>query len=164
MLGLPDQRLSGVFSTLGSYFVSFQSVLFRPQTQIRIFLILNLQITIPNLELFPNRILIKLPRIAFPTIVLPKDDRTDYAQKGTTGSSILDHNFGLTWAQADTASAACPEHPGGLDMPSITFAAVICDAEDPCSVNTAYDPESSFTMSPWSTIRPRIFEVTDVHQ
>ena len=34
---------------------------------------------------------------------------------------------------------------------SITFAAVICDADDPCSVNTAYAPESSFTMSPWST-------------
>ena len=27
---------------------------------------------------------------------------------------------------------------------SITFAAVICDADDPCSVNTAQDPESSF--------------------
>ena len=27
---------------------------------------------------------------------------------------------------------------------------VIWDAEDPCSVNTAYDPESSFTMSPRS--------------
>ena len=24
--------------------------------------------------------------------------------------------------------------------------AVICDADDPCSVNTAYDPGSSFTM------------------
>ena len=36
---------------------------------------------------------------------------------------------------------------------SITFAAVIRDADDPCSVNTAHDPESSFTMSPRSTIR-----------
>ena len=26
----------------------------------------------------------------------------------------------------------------------MTYAAVICDADDPCSVDTAYDPESSF--------------------
>ena len=32
---------------------------------------------------------------------------------------------------------ACPAHPGSLDMISMTFAAVICDADDPCSVNTA---------------------------
>ena len=31
---------------------------------------------------------------------------------------------------------------------SITFAAVMCDADDPSSVNTAYEPESFFTMSP----------------
>ena len=46
------------------------------------------------------------------------------------------NNFGassiLTWVQADTASAACPAHPGNLDMISMTFAAVICDADDPC--------------------------------
>ena len=30
---------------------------------------------------------------------------------------------------------------------SMTLAAVISDADDPCSVNTAYDPETSFTMS-----------------
>ena len=40
----------------------------------------------------------------------------------------------------DAASAACPAHPGSLDGMSMTFAAVICDADDPCSVNTAYDP------------------------
>ena len=37
----------------------------------------------------------------------------------------------------DTASAACPAHPGSLDMISMTFAAVIGDADVPCSVNTA---------------------------
>ena len=50
-------------------------------------------------------------------------------------------NFGassfLTWFSADTASAACPAQPGSLEMISMTFAAVICDADDPCSVNTA---------------------------
>ena len=60
---------------------------------------------------------------------------------------------------ADTTSAACPAHPGSLEMISITFAAVICDADDPCSVNTAQEPESSVTMSPWSTTRPLLFLV-----
>ena len=43
----------------------------------------------------------------------------------------------LTLCKDDIASAACPAHPGSLAMTSITFAAVICDADDPCSVNTA---------------------------
>ena len=47
--------------------------------------------------------------------------------------------------------------PGSLDMISIPFAAVICDADDPCSVNTTCDPESSFAMSPRSTTRPLYF-------
>ena len=38
---------------------------------------------------------------------------------------------------ADTASAACPEHPGSLEKISMTFAAVVCIADDPCSVKTA---------------------------
>ena len=36
----------------------------------------------------------------------------------------------LTWVSPDTASAACPAHPCGLDFMSMTFAAVICDADD----------------------------------
>ena len=39
----------------------------------------------------------------------------------------------------------------------MTFAAFICDADDPCSVNNAQDPESSFTASPRSTTRPLYF-------
>ena len=31
----------------------------------------------PNLELFSNRVLVELFQIAFPTTVLPEDDRTD---------------------------------------------------------------------------------------
>ena len=80
----------------------------------------------------------------------------------------------LTLVSSDTASAAGPAHPGSLEIMSMTFVAVICDADDPCSVNTAYDPESSFTMSPRSTTRPlyvlklriqlRILEMTEIHQ
>ena len=43
----------------------------------------------------------------------------------------------FTGVKADTASAACPAQPGNLEMISMTFAAVTCDADDPCSVNTA---------------------------
>ena len=46
----------------------------------------------------------------------------------------------FTWVKADTASAACRARPGSLDMIPMTFTAVICDADDPCSVNTAYEP------------------------
>ena len=61
------------------------------------------------------------------------------------------------WVSADTVSAACPAQPGNLEMISMTSAAVICDADDPSSVNTAEDPESSFTISPRSTTRPLYF-------
>ena len=37
----------------------------------------------------------------------------------------------------------CPVHPGSLEMTFRTLAAVMCDAEDPCSVNAAYEPESA---------------------
>ena len=58
----------------------------------------------------------------------------------------------LTWVSANTASAACPAQPGSLAMTS-----VICDADGPCSINTACDPESSFTVSPRSTTLPLYF-------
>ena len=107
-----------------------------------------------------------------------------FRSRGTTGSSILDHDFGhlcrdrriqmsghsdfgifnnlwassiFTWVQAGTASAACPSKPDNLEMISMILAAVICDAEDPCSVNTAKDPELSFTISPRRTTRPLYF-------
>ena len=63
----------------------------------------------------------------------------------------------LTWVKADTASAACPAHRGSLEIMSMTFAAVIWDADEPCSINTAYEPESSFTKSPRSTTLPLYF-------
>ena len=107
-----------------------------------------------------------------------------FRSRGMTGSSILDHDFGhlcrgkriqmsghsdfgilknlwtssiFTWVWTDTASAACPSQPGKLEMISMILAAVIWDTEDPCSVNTAWDPELSFTISPRSTTRPLYF-------
>ena len=80
----------------------------------------------------------------------------------------------LTWVLADTAYAACPSHPGSLEIMSMTFAAVICDADDPCSVNTAFAPESSYTMSTRNTTlplyfryrgsKPRILKVTKINR
>ena len=52
-------------------------------------------------------------------------------------SIILEHLPFFTLVQADTASDACPAHPDNLDMISMIFAAVICDADEPCSMNTA---------------------------
>ena len=69
----------------------------------------------------------------------------------------LEHPSFLTWVLADTASAACPSQSGNFATKSMTFAAVMCDADDPWSVNTACDPESSFTMSPRSTTLPLHF-------
>ena len=92
-----------------------------------------------------------------------------FRSKCTTGSSMLAHGFGhscrgsrihssgysdseilsnlgassnFTWVSADTASAACPSQSGNLATTSITFSAVIWDADEPCSVKTAKAPES----------------------
>ena len=54
---------------------------------------------------------------------------------------VIFSNFGApsiyTWVFADTASAACLVQSSSLAMTSITLAAVIWDADEPCSVNTA---------------------------
>ena len=103
-------------------------------------------------KLFPNGVPIELSQIAFPIIVLPEDDRTDSFREErldlpywtmilaicVVGRQIqisghsdfgifnnVDASSILTCVQADTASAACPEHPGSLDTLSMTFAAVI---------------------------------------
>ena len=201
MLVLPNQLLYWVLSTSDQCFVSFQPILCHPHTQIRIILLHGVQKSIPNWKLSPNRILIRFSQIAFSHNSPAKGWPYRFRSRGKTGSSILDHDFGhlcrgrriqmsrhsdlgifynfgaysiFTWVQADTASAACPAHPGSLDLISMPFAAVICDAEEPCSVNTAWDPESSFTISPLSTTRPLVFlvlclqldilQTTDVHQ
>ena len=57
---------------------------------------------------------------------------SDFGIFNNVGASSL-----FTWVQADIASAACPAHPGSLAMTTITFVAVICDADEPCSVHSA---------------------------
>ena len=104
--------------------------------------------TFPIWKPSPNRISIGFSHIAFPKTVLPKDDHIDFAQEERLGLSywtmilaicvVVDEskcldipifqflkNFGassiLTWVLADAASPACPEHPGSLDMISMTL-------------------------------------------
>ena len=74
--------------------------------------------------------------------------QSDFGSFSKRGASYI-----FTWVSADTASAAYPAQSGGLAMTSVTFAAVICDADEPCSVNTAYEP----AMSPRSTTQPLYF-------
>ena len=50
-----------------------------------------------------------------------------------------------------------PKKFGASSIFTWDFAVVMYDAEDLCSVNTAYEPESSFTTSPRTTTRPLYF-------
>ena len=73
------------FHTSDQDFVSFQPILCRPHTQIRIILFHDVQRDIPNLEFSPSHVSIGFSQIAIPIIVLPKDDRTDSAQEEKQG-------------------------------------------------------------------------------
>ena len=81
MLVLPNQLLYEVLSTPDQCFVSFQPILCHPLTKIRINLLHGVRISIPNWKPSPNRTSIGFSQIAFPITVLPKDDRTDFAQE-----------------------------------------------------------------------------------
>ena len=69
------------FSTSDQCYVSFQPITCHPHTQIRITLFHYVQRDIPNLEFSPSHASIGFSQIAFPIIVLPKDDRTDSFQE-----------------------------------------------------------------------------------
>ena len=58
-----------------------QPILCHPHTQIRIILFNDVQRDIHNLEFSPSHVSIGFSQIAFPIIVLPKDDRTDSFQE-----------------------------------------------------------------------------------
>ena len=136
------------------YFPHWINVLFlssqflcHPHTQIRTILFHDEQRDIPNLEFCPIHVSKGFSQIAFPIIVLPKDDHTDLAQEERLGlpywTMILAllcrgrrilmfghsdfgtfNNFGAssisTWGSADAASVAYPADPGSLDMISTT--------------------------------------------
>ena len=97
-------------------------------------------------ELFPNHVPIELSQIAFSRRVLPEGDRTN---------SFREKRLGLPhWTMISAICALVDAQPGSLEIMSMIYAAVIWDADDLSSVNTAYEPGSSFTMSPRSTTLP----------
>ena len=164
MLVLPNQLLCWVLSTSDQGFVSFQPMWCHPHTLIRLILFHGVRIKHSQFETFSQPYFNRFSQIAFPIEVLAKGWPYRFRSRGTTGSSILDHDYGhlcrgrriqmsghsdlwifsnfrassiFTWVLADTPSASCPSQPGNLNMISLTFAAVICDADDPCSLNAA---------------------------
>ena len=164
MLFLPNQLLYKVVSTSDHEFVSFQPILCHPHTQIRIILFHDVQRDIPNLEFSPSHALIGFSQIAFPIIVLPKGDRTDSFREERLDlpyltmiqaicvvadeskcldipilqfSTICEHLPFLLGYKLILRQLPCPSQPGNLEMISMTFAAFICNTDDPCSVNTA---------------------------
>ena len=79
----------------------------------------------------------------------------------------------FTWVYTDTTSATCPSQTGSLATTPITLATVMCDANEPSSVNTAYgrlifdnvtsEYDSTFTLLKLC-FQLRILEMTDVRQ
>ena len=82
---LPNRLLCCVLSTSDQDFVSFEPILCHQHTQMRINLFHDVQRDIPNLKLSSSHASIGFSQIAFSTIVLPKDDRTDSAQEERLG-------------------------------------------------------------------------------
>ena len=85
MSALPINVFHSYFPSRIHVFCFCLPVWFRPRVQIRIVLFRGWEISIPNLELFSNRVPTELSRFVFPTIFLPKDDRTDSAQEEQPG-------------------------------------------------------------------------------
>ena len=166
MLVLPNRLLCWVVSTSDQDFVSFQPILWHPHTQTGIILFHDVQRDIPNLEFSPNPCFNRTFSNCLSHNSPAEGWPYRFRSRGTTGSSIQDYDLDFlcrgrriqlsgqsdlgifnnlwassifTWVLADTASAACPSQPGNLEMISLILAAVIGDAEDPCSVNTAKD-------------------------
>ena len=86
MLVLPNWLHCSVLSTSDQCFVSFLPKWCHPHTQIRIILFHGVGISVPNWKpLLPTVLQQDFLKIAFPITVLPKDDRTDFAQEERLG-------------------------------------------------------------------------------
>ena len=101
--GIHDQRKMLFFqiSFFIEYFPHRTNVLFLsiqflclPHTQIRIIFFHGVRISTPNWKPSPNRTSIGFCQIVVPITVLPKDDRTDFAQEERLGLPLLEHDFG----------------------------------------------------------------------
>ena len=115
MLVLPNQLLCWVVSTSDQDFVSFQTILCHPHTQIRMTLF-TMYKEIPNLEFSPSHVSIGLSQIAFPMIVLPKDDRTDFVQE---------ERLGLPYWTVILAICVVVDESKCLDIPILEFSTIL---------------------------------------
>ena len=88
-----------------------------PHTQIRIILFHDERRDIPNLEFSPIHVSIGLSQIAFPIIVLPKDDHTDFVQE---------ERLGLPYWTMILAICVVVDESKCLDTPILDFL-IICE-------------------------------------
>ena len=116
MLVLPNQLLYWVLSTSDQYCNSFQPIVCHPRTQIRIILFHDERRDIPNLEFSPSHVSIGFSQIAFPIIVLPKDDHTDFAQE---------ERLGLPYWTMILAICVVVDESKCLDTPILEFSIIL---------------------------------------
>ena len=88
-----------------------------PHTQIRIILFDGVRKDIPNLEFSPSHASIGFSQIAFPIIILPKDDRTGFAQE---------ERLGLRYWTMTLAICVVVDESKCLDSPILEFS-IICE-------------------------------------
>ena len=117
MLVLPNRLLHWVLSTSDQDFVSFQPNLYHPHTQIRIILFHDERRDIPNLEFAPSHVSKWFSQIAFPIIVLPENDRTDFA---------WEERLGLPYWTMILAICVVVDESKCLDTPILEFS-IICE-------------------------------------
>ena len=89
-----------------------------PHTQIRKILFHDVQRDMPNLEFSPSHVSIGYSQIAFPTIVLPKDDSTDFAQE---------ERLGLLYWTMIWAICVVVDESKCLDIPIFGFFSIILE-------------------------------------
>ena len=81
-------------STWEPYSASFKPIQSYPRIPIRIILVFDEHIDIPNLVLLRYRVPTELPRTVFPTIVLPMGVHINFVQDVPRDLQWLDHDFG----------------------------------------------------------------------
>ena len=140
-----------------TYSAFFQPSKNHPRSQIRMILVFDERTDVSNRVLSPVLVPIELPQTVFPTRGQQVGDRASFVREEALDLQCLTMTLAICVVddvstcqgiltldveaileqQADAASDACPGQPGGLAMTSISSAAVICDADEPCSVDTA---------------------------
>ena len=94
MLVRQNRLLSEVLSTLGQCFVSFQPVLYRPHTQTRVVLFSRLPNKHSQIGTFSQPCSDRTFSNSFSHNSLAKGWPYRFRSRGTTGSSMLDHDLG----------------------------------------------------------------------